>query len=432
LIISKSLARIIRAFFDSSLDLRVRLFNILALGGFLVSILVGSVSWSIDSGLLNVAATFSAALLALILLGYSQLTGRYQICYYLSISLVFFVLFPILFFSAGGYRSGMPPFFVFAVAFTILMLKGKKAVIIALAEIILYISICITAYLYPDTVQVYYAQEKDILTDIISAFTLVSLVLGGCLFFFFRLYDRQQNILNQQNEILAVSSQAKTEFISNTSHEMRTPLTVISVNVQNVLEILSELKVKDCELEELLQNSQSEIMHLARMVGGMLTLASMSESTEKEVIDLSSLLKSGAEMLRLNLRNRENRLEIDIEPGLTVFGNADLLAQVASNLLQNANSHTLKGTISISARLSGREIITKVKDTGSGISPASLPRVFERGFSEKGTGFGLYLCKTVIESFGGQIWLESTLGAGTEASFSLPVYEGQLGRGRPA
>ena len=72
-------------------------------------------------------------------------------------------------------------------------------------------------------------------------------------------------------------------------------------------------------------------------------------------------------------------------------------------------------------------MLVTVKDTGDGISAELLPRVFERGVSAGGTGFGLYLCKTVVESHGGRIWIESEPGSGTTVSLALPTYEGQYG-----
>jgi signal transduction histidine kinase len=71
--------------------------------------------------------------------------------------------------------------------------------------------------------------------------------------------------------------------------------------------------------------------------------------------------------------------------------------------------------------------LVTVTDTGTGIAAELLPHVFERGVSTGGTGFGLYLCKTVVESHGGRIWIESTPGSGTTTRFALPTYEGQFG-----
>jgi len=415
-------------FFDKHLDFRVRLFNVLAMGGTVISLAMALIGIGTGVGLWNIAVNFISAGLSYALLCYSQRTGRYQQCYLITIVAIFMVLFPIMFFTAGGYNSGMPSFFVFAVAFTILMLEGKKAIVMSALEILLYLAICIIAFRHPEWVNGW-ATEQDLLTDVIVGFVSVSAVLGTMLYLHFKLYNEQQKILDVQNHLLERTSRAKTEFLSNTSHEMRTPLTVISVNIQTAAEILEDMDeaVKDAEAAELLQSAQQEIMRLARMVGGMLNLASMTENTEKQMVNLSTLLHNSAQMYSLHLKNRGNLLKLDIADGLAVFGNADLLAQVAANLLQNAAAYTEQGEITLRAEQTGHEILVRVEDTGTGISPELLPHVFERGVSTSGTGFGLYLCRTVVESLGGRIWIESTQGSGTSVAYALPAYEGQFG-----
>jgi signal transduction histidine kinase len=419
-------ARFGKAYFGSELEFRVRLFNVLALGGVVIGLLMAVLGAINHTGFFNAAVNFFSAALAWALLVYSRRSGRYQVCYMLTVAVIFVALFPVMFFSTGGYHSGMPAFFVFAVVFTVFMLEGVKAVIFSVLELVVYTAVCLVAYMRPDTVH-QFSTENEMLTDIVVAFVTVSVILGVIMFIHFRMYNEQQKKLDEQNKMLARVSRAKTEFLANSSHEMRTPLTVISVNVQTVMTILKNLSVKDTEAGELLQSAQSEVMRLARMVGGMLTLASMSETTDRQELDLTTLLESSADMLRLTIQKRENTLTTELEPGLFVFGNADLLTQVVSNLLQNAGAHTESGSVRLTATKIGGEIYVTLRDTGTGISPELLPHVFERGVSDGGTGFGLYLCKTVVESHGGRIWLESEQGRGTTASFTLPVYGGQFG-----
>ena len=422
------LIQFISAYFGNSLDFRVRLFNVLAMGGTVISLAMALAGIATDVGLGNITANFISAALSYALLCYSQRTGRYQLCYMITIIAIFLVLFPIVFFTAGGYQSGMPSFFVFAVAFTILMLAGKKAIVMSMVEIFLYLAICLIAFRYPALVNPWNT-EQELLADVMVGFVSVSAVLGTVLYIHFGLYADQQKKLDEQNHILESVSQAKTEFLSNTSHEMRTPLTVISVNIQTVADILEEMgeNMNDGGAVELLQNAQREIMRLARMVGGTLTLAAMSENTDKKAVNFSTLLRSSAEMFSLHLQKRDNTLTLEIEEGLNVFGNADLLSQVVANLLQNAAAHTQQGQVTLQAKKAGHEILVAVTDTGTGIEAELLLHVFERGVSTGGTGFGLYLCRTVVESHGGRIWIESEPGNGTRVTLTLPSYEGQFG-----
>ena len=425
----KAINRIIMAYFNPMLDLRVRLFHVLAMGGTIISFLVLIFGIANNAGIVNNSISLMSTSLSYALLTYSRRSGRYQFCYMITIVVIFILIFPALFFSAGGYHSGMPAFFVFAVAFTIFMIEGKKAILFSALELIIYITICIVAYLYPDTVKAF-SSEAEILTDIIIGFTTVSVILGICMFLHFRLYNEQQRKLDEQNALLAESNRSKTEFYANASHEMRTPLTVISVNVQTVSYILDELSLKNDEPGELLKSAQSEIMRLARMVEGMLTLASMSEIADRRETNLTTLLQNAVEMLRLNLSRRGNEIKTELEKGLYVFGNADLLVQVLINLLQNTGAYMENGIVTVSAFKDGGTITVTVRDTGSGISPELLPHVFERGVTTGGTGYGLHLCKTVIESHGGKIWIESEPRKGTTVIYTLPVYAGQYGGGK--
>ncbi|MDR1041259.1 MAG: HAMP domain-containing histidine kinase [Deltaproteobacteria bacterium] len=447
----------VEAHFGASLELRARLFNVLAAGGTVVSLITAALSAAVGSGAVHIGVCLAIALLSAGLLAYSRRTGDYRTCYTVSAVAIFMVLFPALFFTAGGYRSGMPAFFVFAVAFTAAMLEGARAVLFSLAELALYAGICAVAYLRPETVRDL-PGEREVMLDTVVGFTAASLVLGTCLFLHFRILGERQRRLAELNEILEGANRVKTEFISLVSHEMRAPLAAASVNVQTAREILDAPEVTgragdpegrqppqlqnepegpegkegaECPEDppgpegpgafELLEGAQAEIMRLARMVGGMLTLATMSEGAVMRRLDISRLIQGGAEAMRPSLARRGNSLACEIEPGLAVRGVADFLAQVMANLLSNANAHTENGTVSTRAARKGGEIVVSVSDTGSGVNPALLDRVFERGVTDGGTGLGLHLCKSIVESHGGRIWVESEPGRGTTASFALPA-----------
>ena len=423
-----AMRRLIDLFFNQQLDLRVRLFNVLVTVSGIFCIIITLTAFFANFGIINVIVDAGAAVFCFGLLIYSSRSGRYRICQIIFIIGSFFILFPFLFFITGGYFGGLVSFFVFAPVFTVFMLEGKTAITVTALEIILYIGLCIYAFYNPDSVAGSHT-ELGLLLSNIMCMTIVGVSLGATMHAQIRLYNAQQRQLDEQNAVLAQANRAKTEFLANASHEMRTPLTVTSVNVQVVMRMLEDMgeNLSDPEARELLEKAQSEIMRLSRMVGGMLTLASMSEDTDRHKLDYTALLHSGVEMLRLTLAEQGIMLETNIEDELTVFGNADLLAQVLANLLQNARAHTKNGTVTVNAEKQGAVITVTVRDTGSGIPREILPHVFERGVSTSGTGFGLFLCKMVVESHGGSIWIESGQGEGTAVFFSLPVYEGQIG-----
>jgi len=416
------------AIFGLALDLRIRLFNVLVLVSGCFCAVIAAVSFFTDAGPVGAAISLAASAFCFALLALARRSERARLCHILFIAGAFFVLFPVLFFRMGGYYGGIPLFLVFAVVFTIFMLEGKTAVIVTAMQLALYIGMYIFAYKNPESVSAF-PTERGVFASNMQDLIIVCIALGATMYAQVSLYRAQQRRLDEQNALLAEVNRAKTQFLANASHEMRTPLTVISVNVQTVADMLSDMGGSGIapEADKLLKNAQQEIMRLSRMVDGMLTLASISEGVAKQKTDLSALLPSVAEMLRIHLQGHGNTAETKIAEGLTVFCDADLISQVAVNLIQNSHKHTENGIIVLSAARDGGTITVSVSDNGKGISPEMLPRVFERGVSDGGTGFGLYFCKTVIESHGGEMWIESEQGKGTTVYFTLPVYEGQFG-----
>lgn len=430
----KSMAiRFMDTYFGPALDLRVRLFNTLAAAGVLIS-LISAVSTGINGeGALTVAACLLLSAVGTALLFFAARTGRYQLCYTLTIVIVFFLIFPFTFFIGGGYDSAMPYYFVFAILFTIFMLNEKRALILAAVLLVFYVGLFIFAMRIPGMVRPLSTMRAEMMDKIVG-FVIVSIALSLTMYAQTNLYREQQRKLDEQNAVLSQANRAKTEFLANVSHEMRTPLTVISVNIQTAMGIINRMDeaMKDPEAVRLLTEAQSEIMRLSRMAGGMLALSSVSDSVGKSKTNLTKLLDCTADMLGLLLSKRGNKLDTNISEGLTVFGDADLLVQVVVNLIQNSHDHTHDDVIRLHCARSGSTITVTVKDNGTGIVPELLPHVFERGVSGKGidgcsTGYGLFLCKTVVESHGGGIWIESEPGKGTAAFFTLPVYEGQFG-----
>lgn len=418
-----------QTYLNPELEFRLRVFNMLALGGISISFVMAAISLLFGNGVPTVALNAAAGILAVVLLRYTNRSGRYQLCYVLAIVPVFLLFFPLMFFAGGGYYSGMPSFFVFAVIFTVFMLDGKKMLLFAGLELVVYSGCCVAAYLIPGSVTSL-ETEKIRAADVMIGFVVVSAVMGTTLFFLLRLYQNQQKKLDEQNAILTYMNRTKTELMSNVSHEMKTPLTVISVDVQQAIAMLENpgISAESDDARKLLHKAQEEIMRLSGIITGMLNLASMRENIEKKVTDYGTLLRSCADTWYMTIRRQQNELHTEIPAELPkVFCNVDLMAQVLSNLLQNANTHTKGGSITIRAWSEDGRIKVSVSDNGSGIPGELIFQVFERGISGgNGTGYGLYLCKIIVESHGGDITIESKLGKGTEVVFTIPVYEGQL------
>src|SRR5699024_5173369 len=121
---------------------------ILAFGGIAISFFTVIISlimgmWK-TAGLAAVLIVFSLGLIL-----FTQWTGKYQAAYFLTVTVIFMAVLPMMFFTSGGHRSGMPSIFLLAVIFTVLMIKGKAALLISLLEIVEYSAVCVFAYYHP-------------------------------------------------------------------------------------------------------------------------------------------------------------------------------------------------------------------------------------------------------------------------------------------
>ncbi len=238
----------------------------------------------------------------------------------------------------------------------------------------------------------------------------------------------RQKALNVANRLLDRLNRMKTHFMANMSHEMKTPLTVMSVHAQLSKALLSA-KADSEEVTQSLDTISMESKRLARMVGGMLDLMSMQESeSDMEEIDIGLLLRNVAEAYDALLEKKGNALVLDIQDSLPeVRGNADMLTQVLLNLFANANRYTEHGRINVSAAEDGGKVAVTVRDTGTGVPPEILAHAFARRVAEKeggGTGLGLSICKSIIERHNGTIGIDNVDkrdGGGTVVRFVLPT-----------
>lgn len=239
---------------------------------------------------------------------------------------------------------------------------------------------------------------------------------------------RKEQEYAEENAALDKLNRMKTEFMQDMSHEMKNPLTVIATGIDYADR---EIKKKDTDFSEAgeaLNTVRDETQRLGRMIKGMVDLASMETSRNRKRINFAVLLHNSAEAFRLTFEQRNITLTVDIADGLPdVFIENDRFVQVMTNLFANAADHTQNGRIFLSADYDDSYITVRVRDTGAGVPPGLLSDVFKRGVSGRGgTGYGLYLCRVIVEAHGGTIEVENGPdGIGAVVTFTVPVYGGQ-------
>jgi signal transduction histidine kinase len=421
-----SLQKTSKKLFGEQLDFRARLFHILAVAGILISLVTGVGGIFINAGLANLLLSLLAMLLASGFLCYSLVSGKHQRCYMIAIICIFFGLFPFLFFSAGGYHSGMPSFFIFAVLFTIFMLEGIRMVIMTVLELAFYTTLCVFAYYNPDKVN-FFITEADFLSDILLGFLAVSTALGVTMSMHFRLYKQRQTELEAARKQVEKYAEMKSELFTGMSHEMRTPLTVMSAYAQFAVEQIRESGVNEQTLADLATISD-EAKRLAVMADGTMKILMGEFETDDTREYKKSPVNAGDVCLRLVRLLKPVALRKGMELSATVTGNvpavpgdADAITQLVWNILHNAIVHSGGTVIKLGVEAYGENVKITVNDDGVCIEPDILPHVLKRGISGRkgGSGIGLSICHDIVKKHGGEITVRSEPGTGTGVTVIL-------------
>jgi len=240
-----------------------------------------------------------------------------------------------------------------------------------------------------------------------------------------RQIEIQRQILAADNAALDRINRLRAEMMETISHEARTPLAILA-SYTSLISMELEQENTSPQISADLDIIAVEAKRVANLIDHMKNLPlKKDKAIERVELDMCKLAAQTAELYRHILERISVSLVTEIPADLpNVLGSADELTQVVFNLLQNAKIHSeAGGTITVRLEMQGSELITAVADTGAGVEPDILPRVFERGVygSAGGSGLGLSICKEIIEAHGGRIWIESEAGKGTTAAFSLPV-----------
>ena len=237
---------------------------------------------------------------------------------------------------------------------------------------------------------------------------------------------------NQMAMELSLSQQAQQDFLSNISHELKTPLTTIQGFAQALMDGTIETKEERNKAAEIIY---SDANRLHRLVLDLLTLTRLEGASieiEKRPVDLSALLTMVGDKLSLQAKQAGIVIKVEVPDALIVTGDGERLAQVFSNLVENGIKYTPPdGKVSIRARQETTRAVVEVIDTGLGIPPEDQVRIFERfyqadksrkGGADRGFGLGLAIAQQIILAHDGKIWVESKPGCGSIFFVELPVH----------
>ncbi len=238
-------------------------------------------------------------------------------------------------------------------------------------------------------------------------------------------------VFNEMVDKVQATQQSQKDFVANVSHELKTPLTSIQGFAQAILDGTARTPEQLRQAGEVIYEEASR-MH--RLVVDLLDLARLDAGTaelQRSPVALDALLEDVVRTLTPQANHGQVQLSLVVGDLPTIIGDEDRLAQVFTNLVDNAIQHSPSGgEVRILAVRKAGNVEVRVEDSGAGIPPEDLPRIFERfyqvdksrpGGGVRGTGLGLAIAKEIVESHGGAISVQSQPGQGSVFVVNLPV-----------
>ncbi|MFH0892703.1 MAG: PAS domain S-box protein [Candidatus Falkowbacteria bacterium] len=234
--------------------------------------------------------------------------------------------------------------------------------------------------------------------------------------------------ITEQKEI----DRAKSEFVSLASHQLRTPLSSISLSAELLLKDAAGQVTK--EQAEYLNDIYEDVFKMSELINALLNISKIEMGTfvaEPEPAEIVDLIDCALAEVETQIKNKKIDVAKNIDRMVpTIEVDKNIIRVVMHNLLHNSIKYSgAGGRIEINAKRAGGSIILSVKDNGVGIPSRQQSKIFSKYFradnvkkiEASGTGLGLYISRSLLEEVGGKIWFESRINQGTVFSFSLPL-----------
>ncbi|MDE7221527.1 MAG: DegV family EDD domain-containing protein [Oscillospiraceae bacterium] len=421
---------------DHRISLRERMFRIVT------GVCMIAVAFTLPMGrsVLNIVLlVMSLAAMALIV-KFSIRKGRIQTGA-TAIAVLLLALFPLTFFSAGGFYSGVPEWFVLCFIYVCITLQGRRmAVFFALCT--LETLLCYSAAFYYPELAVP-NPHNNALFDSAFSMIMVGLLTSVLLMFLNRMYEEENALSQQQKKEIEELNRAENNFFSSMSHEIRTPInTIIGLNEIILREDISE------EVAENARNIQGASKLLLTLINDILDISKI-KSGKMEVVNVSyetgALFSEIVNMIWIKAKEKGLEFKLQVDPSIPsmLCGDEVRIKQILINLLNNAVKYTSEGSVTLSVRCERRAVNRvrvwySVEDTGQGVRKENIPYIFnafrrvdeEKNRYIEGTGLGLSIVQQLVELMGGEISVNSVYTKGSKFIVTLEqdiVDEKELG-----
>ncbi len=243
---------------------------------------------------------------------------------------------------------------------------------------------------------------------------------------------------------LQMAVRIRDEFLSIASHELKTPLTTLSLQSQlkrRRFENGDLLGAAPERVEKMLDTESRQLDRLTRLIDDMLDISRLSSgrlAIRSEPLDLSELVRSVTESVRPQFEAQKTRLVTHVSPGVRIEGDAFRIEQAVMNLITNALKYGRREPVEIRLEQVDHHARIDVRDRGRGIAPEDLERIFQRferaGHSGDvpGLGLGLYISREIVRGHGGTIAVQSRPGEGSTFTIALPIAGEKKEAGSPS
>lgn len=427
--------RFIRRLFGEQYDIQHRLLNIILLVGILGVVFACIVSVIMHQNIITQILSFVCLVLFIIIFWIANSLKRSQLAI-----IVFSILFnnlilPCLFIASGGIESGMPLWLLLGFVFPFLLIKGKKCVAVFIINISEFIVLIIYCYYHPEIIMKMESMQM-VMTDMVITMIAVVVILASIFRYQTHIYEKQQKTIVKSIREANEAIKQKQDFISNVSHDIRTPMDSILG--------FTELARRNMDNPERLADSLEKISrasgHLLNLVNEVLDISKIDSGksvVEEEICSIHGIIDNVCQLLQHEIDNKQLKLDLDYSMLDEDVLSCDSLRlnQILLNLLSNAVKYSYEGgKISISViQLSSEDeskIINEfhIRDEGCGMTPEFMEHVFEpfardraSPLSAEGTGLGLTIAKSLTEIMGGSIEVVSELGKGSEFTATIPL-----------
>ncbi len=342
-----------------------------------------------------------------------------------AISILLLILFPISFFTAGGFYSGVPEWFVICFIYICITLEGRRMYTFFLLCVMETFLCYYIAFYVPESV-VRNTSRSSFFDSALSVI-LVGMLISVLLMFLNKIYEQENELSRQQKKEIEELNRAENHFFSSMSHEIRTPInTIIGLN-EFILrgDIPPEVAENARNIQgasKLLLTLINDILDLSKIKSGKMEIVKVSYETGKLFSEIVNMI-----WIKAKEKGLEFRLHIDSSIPSMLCGDEVRIKQILINLLNNAVKYTKEGSVTLAVRcerltLNRVRVWYTVEDTGQGVKKENIPYIFhafrrvdeEKNRHIEGTGLGLSIVHQLVELMDGEITVNSAYTKGSK------------------